>query len=554
MAKSRVYDYVIVGAGSAGCVLASRLSADRELRVLVVEAGPSERLSPIALRMPAAMGWPLENRRYNWFYHSEPEPGLGGRRIYYPRGRVVGGSSSINGMVYLRGNPLDYDGWAQRGLRRWSFAHCLPYFRRMETSPGGDSPFRGTDGPLRLTVGECGNPLHGAYLEAGQQAGHALIEDVNGYRQEGVFRMERTTRNGVRWSAAAAYLRPALGRPNLDLVTGALVTRVILEGGRAVGVEYRARSGMTRVRAGREVILSGGAVNSPQLLMLSGIGPADHLRRHGIEAVVDAPGVGENLQDHLDWSIQYECLKPVSLSRALTPVGKARIGLEWLLFASGAGASNVWESGGFFRGRAGVAFPNLQHHFAPLLISGGGVIDPKLDGFQANLSQMRPISRGTLRLNSADPRDAPAMLFNHLREEADLREVRDGVRLTRDIFAQRAFDPYRGREVSPGPEVRTDSEIDAFARATGDTSHHPSCTCRMGTDDGAVVDEETRVRGVEGLRVVDASIMPDVVSANLNAPTIMIAEKAADMIRGADPLPPDDVDFYRAEDSGTTRR
>jgi choline dehydrogenase len=547
------YDYIIIGAGSAGCVLAHRLSENPAIRILILEAGPMDR-SLYVLRMPAALAVPLESDRYNWFYHSEPEPYLDGRRVYYPRGRVVGGSSSINGMVYLRGNPLDYERWAERpGLADWTYAHCLPYFKRMETSALGPSAYRGGDGPLRVTIPDCANPLFQAFLQAGQQAGYAFTEDVNGYRQEGFYRMERSTFGGVRSSAARRYLHPARQRGNIDLKVRVRVARILFEGKRAVGVAFVENGQSREARAG-EVILSAGAINSPQLLKLSGVGPRDELRALDIPVVADIPGVGENLQDHLDFLIQYRCTRPVSLYPATRRLNQIGIALQWLLFKRGVGASNIWEAGSFFRSRPGVEFPNLQHHFAPVAISYDGAEKIDGHGFQVHLSQMRPRSRGHVRLASRDPFAPPRILFNHLADAEDRAEVRDGIRLTREVIAQAAFDAFRGAEIAPGAAVQSDAELDAFARRKAETSHHPSCTCRMGADDLSVVDDEGRVHGLEGLRVVDASIMPNVVSSNINAPTIMMAEKIADRIRGRAPLPPEPVPFYRAGNFLTSQR
>ena len=553
-------DYIIIGAGSAGCVLANRLSEDAGVRICVLEAGPMDR-SLYVLRMPAAFSVPLENDRYNWYYHSEPEPYMDGKSIYYPRGRVVGGSSSINGMVYFRGNPLDYDGWATNQLTDWTYAHCLPYFKRMETCDRGADDFRGGEGPLEITTGGDLNPLYRAYIEAGVQAGYPYSPDVNGYQQEGFFVMERTTLGGRRNSAARAYLHPALKKsPDLSLETRVLVDRIDFEGKRAVGMTYIKNGQTHRLRAEREVILCGGAFNSPQILLRSGVGNADELSPLGIDVVADRPSVGENLQDHLDYFIQYECKQPVSLYSSVTPLGRLRTGLRWLLTNSGVGASNLFEAGAFFRSRPGVEFPNLQHHFLAVAMNYDGTLPAHGHGhghghgFQVHLSQMRPTSTGFVKLKSTDPRDPPRIRFNHLMTENDRLEIREGVRLTREIIAQEALAPYRGKELAPGVEVQSDAEIDAYARASGETSHHPSCTCKMGYDDMAVVDGEGRVHGVENLRVVDASIMPKVVTANLNAPTLMIAEKMSDLIRGKTPLSPDYRDFYRARDFRTEQR
>ena len=547
------FDYVIVGAGSAGCVLANRLSADPGVRVLVLEAGPMDR-SLYALKMPAAFFSNLSKKRFNWYYHSEPEPHLNGRSLYYPRGRVVGGSSSINGMVFLRGNPLDYDGWAGNALPEWSYAHCLPYFKRMESAGREASDYRGGDGPIQTSMAQLRCELYDAYVEAMQQTGYPFTDDVNGYQHEGVFRMEMSARGGERCSAARAYLHPALKRPNVHLEVNALTDRVIFEGTRAIGVQYLQAGRQHEVRAEREVILSGGAFNSPQLLLRSGVGAADDLAEHGIPPVLDLPGVGRNLQDHLNFNLQYRCKKPVTYCWAVRPLGKLRVGLQWLLFRSGPGTSNLAEAGAFFRSRAGIEFPNLQHHFVAIAVDDKGRPPVATDAFQAELSQMRPTSRGRVWLRSRDPRDPPRILFNHFETENDRQEIRDGIRLTREMLAQSAMAPYRGAEITPGDQVLSDPDLDAFMRAEGMTSHHPSSTCTMGTDEAAVVDSELRVHGLEGIRVVDASIMPRVVSANLNAPTLMLAEKAADLIAGRTPLAPDYSPFYRASDYASSQR
>ena len=548
------FDYIIIGAGSAGCVLANRLSEDGAVRILVLEAGPTDR-SLYQLRMPAALAVPLRSERYNWNYWTDPEPHLDGRKLGYPRGRVIGGSSSINGMVYLRGNPLDYDNWARApGMSGWSFAHCLPYFRKMETSERGPSPFRGDKGPLKVTVPDCENPLFQAFLAAGVESGYGLTEDVNGFRQEGFYRMERSTHGGLRSSAARAYLHPARrAHGNIRVLSRSLVSRIVFSGRRAVGVEFERQGTLAKAFATREVILSAGAINSPALLKRSGVGPARELREFDIQPVLDLPGVGENLQDHLDLLVQYRCRKPVSWYPATRPLRQLGIGLEWLLFKKGIGASNIWEAGSFFRSRPGVEYPNLQHHFAPVAISYDGSERIDGHGFQVHLSQMRPRSRGAVRLRSRDPKARPSITFNHLADPEDRQEIRDGIRLTREVVAQRAFEPLRGEEIAPGAEVVSDAAIDAFARAKVETSHHPSCTCPMGTDPMSVVDAEGRVHELEGLRVVDASIMPQVVSSNINAPTMMMAEKIADRIRSR-LLPAETVAFYRAANYLTLQR
>ena len=545
MPTAKAFDYIIVGAGSAGCVLANRLTEPPEVTALLIEAGPPDR--SIFIRMPTAFAYPLADDKYNWAYLTEPEPHMDGRRIACPRGRVLGGSSSINAMVYIRGHALDYDGWAEaKGLEHWSYAHCLPYFRRAETRLKGADDYRGGNGPLYVTTPAMRNPLYRAFVEAGTQAGYAATEDMNGYRQEGFGPMDRTTYRGRRWSTAMAYLRPVRTRPNLTVESRHLVTRILFEGTRAVGVEVVDNGNVTRIHAHREIVISGGAINSPQILMLSGIGDAGALRAQGIESIVHAPGVGANLQDHLETYVQHASTQPITLYSTQTLLGMGMIGAEWLLFRTGLGATNHFEAGGFIRSRAGVRHPDLQYHFLPIAISYDGKEKVGQHGFQAHMGPMRPTLRGSVKLASADPRAPPRILFNYLATEGDRREMRDGIRLTREIFAQKAFDSFRGVELSPGPAVTTDADIDAHLRRKSESAYHPSCSCKMGADEDAmaVVDGDLRVRGTQGLRVVDASVMPNVVSGNLNAPTIMIAEKAADIILGKTPLPPTTVPVF----------
>ncbi|HET6222138.1 MAG TPA: choline dehydrogenase, partial [Dongiaceae bacterium] len=473
------------------------------------------------------------------------------------RGRVLGGSSSINGMCYIRGHARDYDSWAQVGLKGWSYADILPYFRRAEDHELGPDDYHGQGGPLHVSHGRTKNPLYEAWLAAGRQAGYPLTPDLNGYQQEGLGPMEMTTHRGRRWSAAKAYLRPAMRRPNVRVESRALTLRILFEGRRAVGVEYAQGGEVKQARATHEVIVAGGSINSPQILMLSGVGPADHLRQHGIKVVHHLPGVGENLQDHIETYVQHACLQPITLYPVLkNPLRQLLVGIEWTFFGTGIGATNHFEAGGFIRSRAGVEHPDLQYHFLPIAASYDGSSTQSGHGFQAHVGPMRPTSRGHVKLKSADPRAAPAILFNYLATEQDRTEFRDGIKLTREIFAQKAFDPYRGAELAPGPAVKSDAEIDAHLRRKAESAYHPSCTCKMGlaSDPMAVVDDAARVHGLEGLRVVDASIMPNVVSGNLNAPTIMMAEKLADVILGAPPLPRSGAKVYIAANYETGQR
>jgi choline dehydrogenase len=547
------YDFVVVGGGSAGSALAARLSEDPANRVLVLEAGRPDWWWDVFIHMPAALAFPIGSRFYDWKYESEPEPYMGGRRVYHARGKVLGGSSSINGMIFQRGNPMDYERWASgAGMETWDYAHCLPYFKKMENclAAAPDDPFRGHDGPLVLERGPARGPLFDAFFAAVQEAGFELTDDVNGYRQEGFAKFDRNVHDGRRLSASRAYLHPVMDRSNLTVETFALVTRVLFENGRAVGVEYARRGRGTRRAHGGEVVLCGGAINSPQLLQISGVGASDHLRGIGVDVVADLPGVGENLQDHLEVYIQHTSTQPVSMAPYFKMRNRPKVGLEWLLRKTGPGATNHFEAGGFVRSNDEVRWPNLMYHFLPIAIRYDGTVPEGGGGhgYQVHVGPMYSDVRGTCKAVSSDPRKHPALIFNYLSTGNDRREWIEAVRVTRKILGAPAFEPFSGGELSPGPEVETDEQILDWVARDAETALHPSCTCRMGTDELAVVDPQTmKVQGLEGLRVVDASVFPFVPNGNIYAPVMMTAEKAVELILGNTPLPAEPVEFYRHE-------
>jgi choline dehydrogenase len=553
------YDFVIVGGGSAGSALANRLSADPGTSVLVLEAGRSDYPWDVFIHMPAALAFPIGSRFYDWKYESEPEPHMGGRRVYHARGKVLGGSSSINGMIFQRGNPMDYERWASDpGMGTWDHAHCLPYFKRMENclAAAPDDPFRGHDGPLVLERGPAKGPLFDAFFEAVQQAGYPLTEDVNGYRQEGFAAFDRNVHDGRRLSAARAYLHPVMGRPNLTVETRAFTTKILFEGNRATGVEYSRRGRGGRTVSAGEVIVCGGAINSPQLLQLSGVGGQADLGQHGIDVVADLPGVGENLQDHLEVYVQHSSTQPVTMAPYFAMKRRPLVGAEWLLRKSGPGATNHFEAGGFVRGNDDVKYPNLMYHFLPIAVRYDGTLPEGGGGhgYQVHVGPMYSDVRGTCKIVSADPREKPALLFNYLSTENDRREWIEAIRVTRAILDAPAFEPFSGGELSPGREVDTDEQILDWVAKDAETALHPSCTCRMGTDELAVVDPLTmRVHGTDGLRVVDASVFPYVTNGNIYAPVMMVAEKAADLILGNTPLAAEPVEFYRHGESDSSR-
>jgi choline dehydrogenase len=541
------YDYVIVGGGSAGCALANRLTEDSGTRVLVLEAGRSDYLWDVYIHMPAALSFPIGNRLYDWKYESEPEPHMRGRRVYHARGKVLGGSSSINGMIFQRGNPLDYERWAaDPGMQDWDYAHCLPYFKKMENclACGPGDIWRGDSGPLKLERGPARNPLFGAFFEAVQQAGYPLTDDVNGYRQEGFAAFDRNIYRGHRLSAARAYLHPVMDRPNLEVRTRSMVTKVHFDGTRAIGVDVLHNRQSSRIDAG-EVLLCGGAINSPQLLQLSGVGNAGELQALGVAPVHDLPAVGENLQDHLEVYVQYASKQPVSVAPAMKMRNRPKVGAAWLLGRRGPGATNHFEAGGFARSNEDVAYPNLMFHFLPIAIRYDGTA-PQGHGYQVHIGPMYSDARGSVKIKSADPREHPALRFNYLSTEQDRREWVEAIQVARKILTQPAFEPFNDGEISPGPSVATDEEVLDWVARDAETALHPSCTCRLGTGDDSVIDPSSmKVHGLQGIRVIDASSMRYVTNGNIYAPTMMLAEKSADLIRGNTPLAPINEPFYR---------
>lgn len=550
---SNTYDYIIVGAGSAGCVLANRLSEDTNNKVLLLETGKSDK--SIFIKMPTALSIPMNTDKYAWQFHTQPEPYLDNREMHCPRGKVLGGSSSINGMVYVRGHAKDFDEWQQHGANGWDYQSCLPYFKKAESFYLGENAHRGGTGPLGVNNGnEMQNPLYTTFIKAGVQAGYAHTDDYNAAQQEGFGPMHMTVKDGVRSSASREYLDPVKSRSNLTVITGALAQKVILEGKKATGIEYRVNGTLKTAHATKDVVLSAGPIGSPHILQLSGIGDKAILEEAGVEVKHHLPGVGQNLQDHLEFYFQYKCKQPITLNGKLGLFSKGLIGAKWLLTRKGLGATNHFESCAFIRSKPDVEWPDIQYHFLPAAMRYDGRSAFAGHGFQVHVGHNKPKSRGSVTIQSANPEQPPKILFNYLQHKDDIEGFRACVRLTRDIIEQSAFDDYRDEEIQPGKHIQTDEEIDAFVRQAVESAYHPSCSCKMGEDDMAVVNSNTQVHGIEGLRVVDSSIFPTVPNGNLNAPTIMVAEKAADLILGKTPLPQASVDVAMSSNWQTTQR
>lgn len=553
--KKRQFDYIVVGAGSAGAIIASRLSEDPKIRVALIEAGGSDQ--SIVIRMPTALSIPMNMAKYNWGFESEPEPHVNNRRLDCPRGKVLGGSSSINGMAFVRGNPRDFDQWEQEGAVGWNYATCLPYFKKMETWMYGASDYRGGTGPVNVNAGNDMkmNPLYQAFIDSGVQAGYPATADYNGYQQEGFGQKHMNVAKGVRQSSAYVYLKNAKHRNNLTIIPHSLVDKILFDGQRAIGVRYRSAGQTLDVHAAAEVIVCAGSIGSPSILQRSGVGPAAVLEQAGVAVRLDAPGVGENLQDHLEVYFQYECTQAVSLNRHLNWFSKGLIGVRWVLFRDGLGATNHFESCGFIRSRAGLAQPNIQYHFLPGAMRYDGRAAFDGDGFQVHVGPNKPHSRGRVAIRTNNPLHAPSILFNYLQREQDRQDWRDTIRLTREVLQQAALAPYRGAEIQPGMQIESDASIDAWVRENVESAYHPSCTVKLGADDDpmAVLDGECRVRGVQSLRVVDSSIFPTITNGNLNAPTMMVAERAADLIKGRS-LPAELAPVWEPDDWQTSQR
>ncbi len=547
------FDYIIVGAGSAGCVLANRLTENPDVTVLLLEYGGKD--SSIFIQMPTALSIPMNTEKFAWQFHTEPEPYLDNRIMHCPRGKVIGGSSSINGMVYVRGNAMDFEEWQEQGASDWGYKECLPYFRKADDWKYGDDDYRSQGGPLSVNNGnEMQNPLYQAFIDAGVEAGYMSTADYNGHTQEGFGPMHMTVKNGVRWSAANAYLKPALQRKNLKVISRALTRCIVLENRKAVGVEYQLGDKVFIARSNIEVISSAGSVGSPQLLQISGIGPGQVLQDAGVDMVHDLPGVGENLQDHLEFYFQFRCKQKITLNGKLNLWDKFLIGARWYFFKSGLGATNHFESCAFIRSKPGIKTPDIQYHFLPAAMRYDGNAAFDGHGFQVHVGHNKPASRGRIRIRSADPLDKPSIIFNYLEQESDREGFRQCVRLTRDIMNQPAMDQYRGSEIQPGESIQSNDEIDAFVRQGVESAYHPSCTCKMGLDAMAVVDPQTRVHGIDNLRVVDSSVFPTITNGNLNSPTIMVGERGADLIKGKGMLDPANIEIGLAENWQESQR